>query len=60
MSVTRRRPPFWVSGLDAIVLNYRYPTPLILHSKHFTIDDDVAVVGSSNIDNVMRLTSALQ
>ncbi|MBL5973845.1 MAG: cardiolipin synthase [Candidatus Leucobacter sulfamidivorax] len=24
--------------------------PYILHSKHFTVDDDVAVVGSSNMD----------
>lgn len=24
--------------------------PYILHSKHFTIDDTVAVVGSSNMD----------
>ncbi len=29
---------------------YLYPAPYILHSKHFTIDDDVAVVGSSNMD----------
>ncbi|MCE5288399.1 MAG: cardiolipin synthase [Nocardiaceae bacterium] len=36
--------------LDAGVRIYRYPAPLILHSKHFTIDDDVAVVGSSNMD----------
>ncbi|QBR91250.1 cardiolipin synthase [Nocardioides euryhalodurans] len=27
-----------------------YPSPWILHSKHFTIDDDVAVLGSSNMD----------
>ena len=24
--------------------------PYILHSKHFTIDDSVAVIGSSNMD----------
>jgi cardiolipin synthase len=29
---------------------YLYPSPQILHSKHFTIDDDVAVLGSSNMD----------
>jgi cardiolipin synthase len=29
---------------------YRYPAPAVLHSKHFTIDDDVAVIGSSNMD----------
>ena len=27
-----------------------YQAPYILHSKHFTIDDDVAVIGSSNMD----------
>jgi cardiolipin synthase len=36
--------------LDAGVRIYLYPAPLVLHSKHFTIDDDVAVIGSSNMD----------
>ncbi len=27
-----------------------YPPPLILHGKHFTIDDTVAVIGTSNMD----------
>ncbi len=27
-----------------------YPAPAVLHSKHFSIDDDVAVIGSSNMD----------
>jgi cardiolipin synthase len=36
--------------LDAGVRIYRYPAPYVLHSKHFTIDDDVAVLGSSNMD----------
>ena len=29
---------------------FLYPAPAVLHSKHFTIDDDVAVIGSSNMD----------
>ncbi|WP_280680146.1 cardiolipin synthase [Cryobacterium sp. CG_9.6] len=29
---------------------FLYSKPTVLHSKHFTIDDDVAVVGSSNMD----------
>jgi cardiolipin synthase len=29
---------------------YLYPAPSILHAKHISIDDDVAVVGSSNMD----------
>jgi cardiolipin synthase len=29
---------------------YLYPAPFVLHSKHFSIDEDVAVLGSSNMD----------
>ncbi|MFC5381359.1 cardiolipin synthase [Aquipuribacter nitratireducens] len=29
---------------------HRYPAPYVLHAKHMTVDDDVAVVGSSNLD----------
>ncbi|MBS4752489.1 cardiolipin synthase [Nocardioides sp. zg-ZUI104] len=36
--------------LEAGVRIHLYPAPFVLHSKHFTIDDDVAVVGSSNMD----------
>ncbi len=36
--------------LDAGVRIFMYKPPYILHSKHFTIDDRVAVVGSSNMD----------
>lgn len=36
--------------LEAGVRIYQYPAPYILHAKHFTIDDAVAVVGSSNMD----------
>lgn len=36
--------------LRAGVRIYLYKAPLVLHSKHFTIDDDVAVIGSSNMD----------
>ena len=36
--------------LDAGVRIYLYPAPLILHSKHFSVDDEVAVIGSSNMD----------
>ncbi len=36
--------------LEAGVKIYLYPAPYILHSKHFSIDDDVAVIGSSNMD----------
>ncbi|WP_422934311.1 cardiolipin synthase [Sinomonas sp. P47F7] len=36
--------------LAAGVKIYRYPKPFVLHAKHFTVDDDVAVLGSSNMD----------
>lgn len=29
---------------------HQYPAPYILHAKHFSIDDDIAVIGSSNMD----------
>ncbi|HEX7834337.1 MAG TPA: cardiolipin synthase [Pseudolysinimonas sp.] len=36
--------------LRAGVRIFRYEKPTILHAKHFTIDDQVAVIGSSNLD----------
>lgn len=36
--------------LRAGVRIYLYRAPTVLHSKHFTIDDDVAIIGSSNMD----------
>ncbi|MGC5171449.1 cardiolipin synthase [Microbacterium sp. DT81.1] len=36
--------------LRAGVAIYLYREPTVLHSKHFSIDDDVAVIGTSNMD----------
>jgi hypothetical protein len=36
--------------LNAGVKIFLYPAPYVLHSKHFSVDDDVAVIGSSNMD----------
>jgi hypothetical protein len=36
--------------LRAGVKIYLYRAPTILHAKHLSIDDDVAVIGSSNLD----------
>ena len=36
--------------LEAGVRIHLYPAPYVLHGKHFTVDDDVAVIGSSNMD----------
>ena len=41
---------YYRSLLEAGIRIHLYPAPWILHSKHFTIDDDVAVIGSSNMD----------
>jgi len=41
---------FYRALLEAGVRIYLYPAPYVLHSKHFTIDEDVAVLGSSNMD----------
>ncbi|HYI34036.1 MAG TPA: cardiolipin synthase [Glaciibacter sp.] len=36
--------------LEAGVRIFLYPPPYILHAKHFSIDDNIAVIGSSNMD----------
>ncbi len=41
---------YYQALLEAGVRIFLYPAPTILHSKHFSIDDDVAVIGSSNMD----------
>lgn len=41
---------YYEALLTAGVTIYRYPKPYVLHAKHFTVDDDVAVLGSSNMD----------
>lgn len=41
---------YYEALLRAGVAIYLYREPTVLHSKHFSIDDDVAVIGSSNMD----------
>ncbi|MHA7304474.1 cardiolipin synthase [Arthrobacter sp. TMN-49] len=41
---------YYEALLRAGVRIYLYPKPLVLHAKHFTVDSDVAVIGSSNMD----------
>ena len=41
---------YYRSLLEAGVRIYLYPPPYVLHSKHFTVDEDIAVLGSSNMD----------
>lgn len=41
---------FYEELLDAGVNIYQYKAPVLLHTKTITIDDDIAVIGSSNLD----------
>ncbi|WP_111721416.1 cardiolipin synthase [Homoserinimonas sp. OAct 916] len=41
---------YYEALLRAGVKIFMYKKPTILHAKHFTIDDEVAVIGSSNMD----------
>ena len=41
---------YYEALLRAGVRIWLYRAPTILHAKHFTIDDDVSVIGSSNMD----------
>ncbi|MGH3350974.1 MAG: cardiolipin synthase [Nocardioides sp.] len=41
---------YYEALLRAGVRIYLYPKPAVLHAKHFSIDDEVAVLGSSNMD----------
>ncbi|MBH0117254.1 cardiolipin synthase [Salinibacterium sp. NG253] len=41
---------YYETLLRAGVKIWLFPTPTVLHAKHFTIDDEIAVIGSSNMD----------
>ncbi|WP_028660688.1 cardiolipin synthase [Nocardioides insulae] len=41
---------YYEALLRAGVRIHLYPRPAVLHSKHMSIDDDVALLGSSNMD----------
>jgi cardiolipin synthase len=49
-SVWHAQRSYYGPLLGAGVQIWLYPAPYILHSKHLSIDDDVAVIGSSNMD----------
>jgi len=48
--VAHAQRSYYESLLRAGVRIWLYPEPFVLHAKHFTVDDTVAVVGSSNMD----------
>ena len=41
---------YYEALLRAGVRIWLYPAPTVLHAKHFTIDEQVSVIGSSNMD----------
>lgn len=41
---------YYADLLEAGVRIYRYPAPAILHAKHMSVDEQVTVIGSSNMD----------
>ncbi|WP_432398369.1 cardiolipin synthase [Pseudarthrobacter sp. L19] len=41
---------YYQALLEAGVRIYLYKAPFVLHAKHFTVDNEVAVLGSSNMD----------
>jgi len=49
-SVWHAQRSYYRDLLQAGVKIWLYPGPYILHAKHLSIDDDVAVIGSSNMD----------
>ena len=49
-SVWHAQRSYYDGLLRAGVKIWLYPGPYILHSKHLSIDEDVAVIGSSNMD----------
>jgi cardiolipin synthase A/B len=48
--VSNAQRSYYEQLLRAGVKIYWYPAPILLHSKHISIDDDIAVIGSSNLD----------
>jgi cardiolipin synthase A/B len=41
---------YYAALLEAGVRIHLYPAPTVLHAKHLTIDDEIGLIGSSNMD----------
>ncbi len=48
--VSHAERSYYEELLKAGVKIYQYKAPILLHSKHITVDNDIAVIGSSNLD----------
>jgi cardiolipin synthase len=49
-AVSHAQASYYRFLLEAGVRIFMYPYPYVLHSKHFSVDDHTAVIGSSNMD----------
>ncbi len=49
-AVDRAQSSYYQALLEAGVTIYLYPRPEVLHTKCFVVDDQIAVLGSSNMD----------
>ncbi|WP_299037846.1 phospholipase D-like domain-containing protein [uncultured Pseudokineococcus sp.] len=47
---TRAQRSYYDALLEAGVRIWLYPAPTVLHAKHITVDDDVVMLGSANMD----------
>src|SRR6478736_4302060 len=48
--VAHAQRSYYEALLRAGVRIWLYPEPFVLHAKHFSVDDHIAVIGSSNMD----------
>ena len=48
--VNHAQRSYYGALLAAGVRIYRYPAPTVLHAKYMTVDDQVGVIGSANMD----------
>lgn len=48
--VNHAQRSYYSALLSAGVRIFRYPAPTVLHAKYMTVDGEVAVIGSSNMD----------
>jgi cardiolipin synthase len=48
--VSHAERSYYENLLRAGVKVHQYKAPILLHSKHISIDDDIVVIGSSNLD----------
>ena len=48
--VNHAQRSYYQALLASGVRIYRYPAPTVLHAKYMTVDDEIAVIGSANMD----------